>query len=48
MDEDHANGPLGLAPLDTRDQQSGNAQPAHRGSIIETQGWRTKTVLLQS
>ncbi len=48
MGENHTDGALGLAPLDPRHQQPGNAQPAHRGSIIEAQGRRTKAMLFQS
>ncbi len=46
--EYHSDGAVGLAPLDTLNQQPGNAQPAHRGSIVEAQGRRTKAMLLQS
>ena len=34
MDENHNNGTLGLAPLDTCHQQPGNAQPLRSGVVL--------------
>jgi hypothetical protein len=45
VDEDHTDGTMGLAPMDTRYQQRKNTQPTHRSSVIEDPGGRTKTML---
>jgi len=46
MDGHHANGALGLDPLDTLDQTARNAQTADRGGVLEAQGRAAKAVLL--
>jgi hypothetical protein len=45
MDGYHANGTLGLDPLDTLNQTTGNASSTDRGGLLEAQGRAAKTVL---
>jgi hypothetical protein len=45
MDGHHPNGALGLDPLDTLNQTTGNASSTNRDGMLEAQGRAAKTVL---